>query len=67
MNESQFSERLIQAISLGMVEVDEEGKQARIIAPPLADQLTDEEWLNIIQAAGEVGKELESLGYKVNY
>lgn len=63
----RFSDRLQQAVSVGMVElqVDDERRSAQIHPPPNAEKMSDDDWLNIIQAASEVRRELESLGFYV--
>jgi len=61
------SERLQQAIEVGMVQVDEVALHATILAPPNLNDLTDDDWIDILQAATEVGRELEALGYEVTW
>ena len=55
------SERLQQAIEVGMVQVDEVTLHAIILAPPNLNELTDDEWIDVLQAATEVGRELTGL------
>jgi hypothetical protein len=57
--------RLIEAYRVGMVRIDFNANTATVCAPPNDDQMSDAEWLNVLQAAGEVGRELESLGFDV--
>lgn len=61
-----FSERLQQAINVGMVHVDESNMVATIYAPPMSDEMTNDDWLLVLRAATEVRHELESLGYIVS-
>ena len=64
----QFSSRLQEAVEVGMVKIQDYPKrEAWICAPPDFMNLTDDEILNILQAAGEVGRELEFFGYLVHY
>lgn len=65
--QSRFSGRLRQAVSVGMVElqVDDERRSARILAPPSTDAMSDDDWLNVIHAASEVRRELGLLGFYV--
>lgn len=39
--------------------------RGRPIAPPRTEALTDDDWTLILQAASEIRRELESLGYIV--
>jgi len=59
--------RLQQAIHAGMVHLRIRFMEATILAPPNFDQLTDDEVLSVLRAAGEVGKILEKHDFKVNY
>ena len=61
---TQASARLRQAIAAGMVVITT-AKQATIAAPPDAENLSDDDWLLVLQAAGEMRRELEALGYTV--
>lgn len=63
MQDVRFSQRLQQAIRVGMVSIDSGTQQATILAPPNSDQLKDDDWLLILQAASEVRTELEQLDY----
>lgn len=65
MQLSGFSSRLQQALTIGMVRMD--GEKATILSPPVPEELTDDDWLAILDAASEVGHELERLGYQVSY
>jgi hypothetical protein len=60
------SRRLVEAIDRGMIKFISPHRVA-ITEPPDADNLTDEDWLNILRAASETGKELEALGFEVDY
>ena len=59
-----MSERLRQAIAVGMVIITGP-LQATIPAPPPTETTTDDEWLLVLRAASEVRAELEALGYTV--
>ena len=61
---TQASDRLRQAIAVGMVIITA-AKQATIAAPPNAETLSDDDWLLVLQVAGEMRHELEALGYTV--
>lgn len=56
-----------QAVEFGAVVIDEDTRVATIVAPPNSKTLTDVEWLIVLTAAGEIGRELEALGYTVRY
>ena len=62
----KFSPRLQQALSVGMVRIDD-GKKAAILSPPMPRELTDDDWLALLSAASETGRELERIGYQVSY
>lgn len=64
---ASFSARLRQAIKVGVVVIYSEPKLACMMAPAGYRDLTGEEWLGILRAAGEAGRELEELGYDVLY
>lgn len=61
------SDRLRQAIDLGMVVIPLEGKtqEAHIVAPLNHVDLSDDDWLAILNAASEMISELEALDYTV--
>jgi len=61
----KFSRHLQQAIKVGMVRID--GKKATILSPPTLEGLTDDDWLILLRAASEIGRELERLHYEVSY
>lgn len=67
LNEPNASARLQQAVEVGMVKVfDDHGvKSAIIVAPPDADTMSDDDWLNVLAAGSEMARELKSLGYVV--
>lgn len=59
-----MSDRLQQAIAVGMVIITGPS-QATIAAPPNIATMTDDEWLLVLQAASEMIAELRVLGYAV--
>lgn len=60
--------RLIEAIGVGAVRIDSlTEKIATIMAPPGFDKFSDDEILAQLRLAGELGKRLERLGFKVRY
>ena len=61
----QASSCLYEAITSGMIVIRDE--HATILAPPNLNDLTDDDWIDILQAATEVGRELEALGYEVTW
>lgn len=61
-----YSQRLRQAIAVGMVKIHDYQNTARILAPPDPADLTEDGWLAILQAATEMRQELEELGYQVS-
>jgi hypothetical protein len=64
--QKQASYRLRQAIKAGMVRKLKDNL-VMIVSPPHPENLDDQEWMNLLQAASIIGEELESLGYKVRY
>lgn len=62
-SQPKFSDRLRQAIQVGMVVIDETKKEATILAPPHVESMSDDDWLDVIAAASEMQRELQSLGY----
>ena len=68
LNEPNASARLQQAVEVGMVKVfDDHGvRSAIVVAPPDAETMSDEDWLNVIAAGSEMARELRALGYNVH-
>lgn len=62
-----FSKHLQLAVRVGMVQIDEQAKTAVILAPPRPESMSGDDWLDVLRAASEVGRELEKLGYTVRY
>lgn len=60
-----FSDRLLQAVQAGMLDLNPVQKTATVLAPPNAGAMSDDDWLAVLGAAGEVRRELEALGYEV--
>lgn len=63
----KFSDKLRQAIEVGMIEIDHSEKTAVILGPPDPAELGEDEWLALITGASQIGKELEANGYQVTY
>ena len=59
------SDRLLQALHVGMVRVDDPHWEAVIVAPPEVETLTDDEWLTLLRVATELIRELQYMGYTV--
>ena len=57
------SDRLRQAIEVGMVRIVGRG-HAKILAPPQVEDLSDEDWLDVIDAASEMIRELKGMGFE---
>lgn len=57
------SDRLCQAIEVGMIQIAGRG-HARILSPPKVDDVPDDDWLFIMVAASEMIRELEGLGFE---
>jgi hypothetical protein len=60
-----FSDRLLQAVQVGMLDIDPVQKTATILGPPRLESLSDDDWLAVLGAASELHRELEALGYRV--
>jgi hypothetical protein len=66
LSQNKYSQHLKEAISVGMVSIDEDTMEATVLAPPNAEDLTDQDWLDILAAATEMHTELKSLGFTVH-
>ena len=64
-----LSARLQLAREAGMIDVhvDARGnKVARILAPPHPEDLSDDDWLNLMEVGSQAAAELRNLGYTVH-
>jgi hypothetical protein len=62
-----FSAKLQQAIEAGMVEISyPPDKNATILGPGPGVELTDDEWVALLDGASEIAEELRRLGYQVS-
>lgn len=62
---SKFSKGLQEIIRSGAISVDTKKKEARIIMPTNAEEMTGDDWIERLRVAGEAREELERLGYEV--
>jgi hypothetical protein len=59
-----FSKRLQEIIKSGVVRVDQK-KKAEIVIPENDDEMTGDDWIELLRVGGEAREELERLGYTV--
>ena len=59
-----FSKRLQEIIKSGGVRVDRK-KKAEIVIPENEDEMTGDDWIELLRVGGEAREELERLGYTV--
>ena len=62
-----FAKRLAESLLNGMVSMDIPTRTATIHAPPSPESLSDDDWLAVLSAASEIGRELERYGWTVRY
>lgn len=60
-----FSKRLQEIIKSGVVRVDRKKKKAEIVIPENEDEMTGDDWIELLRVGGEEREELERLGYTV--
>ena len=62
---SKFSKRLQESIRSGVISVDQNKKEARVVMPANEEEMTRADWLELLRVGGEAREELERLGYTV--
>jgi hypothetical protein len=60
-----ISKRLREIIKSGVIRVDRKKKEAQIVIPANEEEMTGDEWIELLRVGGEAGEELERLGYTV--
>jgi hypothetical protein len=60
-----FSKRLQEIIKSGVVRVDLKKKKAEIVIPDNEDEMTGDDWIELLRVGGKAREELERRGYTV--